>query len=75
MDEAGKSALRAEVELLTRRYLESGGRIDKVPTGKEALLEMTTKERLRTFSFFGPNRKALLSRTHSVPSRGAAGAE
>jgi hypothetical protein len=58
MDEAEKSALRAEAQLLTRRYLESGGTIEKVPTGKEALAEITAKERLRAFSFFARNRKA-----------------
>ena len=56
MDEAEKSAIRAEGELLTRKYLERGGTIEKVPTGKEALAEMTAKERVRTF--FGRNRKA-----------------
>ena len=54
MDEANKSALRAEVELLTRVYLEGGGKIEKVPTGKGALVEMTAQERVRAFSFFGP---------------------
>ena len=54
MDEANKSALRAEVELLTRVYLEDGGKIEKVPTGKGALVEMTAQERVRAFSFFGP---------------------
>ena len=56
MDEAKKSTIRAEVELLTRKYLERGGTIEKVPTGKEALAEMTAKERVRTF--FGRNRNA-----------------
>ncbi len=57
MDEANKSALRAEVELLTRVYLEGGGKIEKVPTGKGGLVEMTAQERVRAFSFFGPKFK------------------
>ncbi len=57
MDEANKSALRAEVELLTRVYLEGGGKIEKVPTGKGGLAEMTAQERVRAFSFFGPKFK------------------
>jgi hypothetical protein len=44
----------AEVELLTQIYLEGGGKIEKVPTGKEALVEMTAQERVRAFSFHRP---------------------
>jgi hypothetical protein len=54
MAEANKSTLRAEVELLTQMYLEGGGRIEKVPAGKEALVEMTAQERVRAFSFHRP---------------------
>ncbi len=54
MDDGNKSALRAEVELLTRVYLEGGGKIEKVPTGKGSLVEMTAQERLRAFYFHRP---------------------
>jgi hypothetical protein len=54
MADANKSTLRAEVELLTQMYLEGGGRIEKVPAGKEALVEMTAQERVRAFSFHRP---------------------
>jgi hypothetical protein len=69
MDEANKSALRAEVELLTRVYLESGGKIEKVPTGKGGLVEMTAQERARPFFFFGAKFKWSAKKDAVAPHR------
>ncbi len=60
--------IHAEVELLTRVYLEGGGKIEKVPTGKGGLVEMTAQERVRAFSFFGPKFKWSAKRTTRLMS-------